>query len=165
MKTLYINRHAKSSWNEEGISDFDRQLNARGLRDAPFMAQLFFEKSGGVDLILSSPANRALTTATFFAKAIGFPSSEVKTEAGIYLASTQVLLRIVTELDDAYDKVILFGHNPGFTYLVQYLTGEYVNMPTCAIARVDFQQDTWQAVSADSGSLIAFDYPKNHDIS
>ena len=164
MKTLYINRHAKSSWNESGVSDYDRPLNPRGLLDAPFMAKQFSEKSGGVDLILSSPANRALTTATFFAKEIGFATSELKTEAGIYLASTQDLLKIVSQLDDVYEKVIMFGHNPGFTYLVQYLTGEYVNMPTCAIARVDFEVDSWGSIGADSGSLIAFDYPKNHDI-
>ena len=164
MKTLYINRHAKSSWNESGVSDYDRPLNTRGLLDAPFMAKQFSEKSGGVDLILSSPANRALTTATFFAKEMGFATSKLKTEAGIYLASTQDLLKIVSQLDDAYQKVILFGHNPGFTYLVQYLTGEYVNMPTCAIVRVDFEVDSWRSIGADSGSLIALDYPKNHDI-
>lgn len=127
------------------------------------MAQIFAEKSGGVDLILSSPANRALSTAHSFARALGLAPSEVKTDAGIYHASTQTLLEIIVKFDDAYDKVIMFGHNPGFTYLVQYLSGEYVNMPTCAIARIDFNLDTWKAVSADTGSLVAFDYPKNHN--
>jgi phosphohistidine phosphatase len=134
------------------------------MRDAPFMAKMFVEKSGGVDLIVSSPANRALTTARFFAEAIGFSSNDIKTDQRIYLASTQDLLAVLNSIDSRYDKVIIFGHNPGFTYLVQYLTGEYVNMPTCAIARVDFEVDSWEAVGADNGSLIAFDYPKNHDV-
>lgn len=134
------------------------------MRDAPFMAKVFAEKSKGVDLILSSPANRAITTANFFSDALGFAPSEVKTDEGIYLASTQDLLRIVAQLDNADKKVIMFGHNPGFTYLVQYLTGEYVNMPTCAMAKVKIDVDSWEAVGADTGSLVAFDYPKNHDI-
>ena len=134
------------------------------MRDAPFMAKIFVEKSDGVDLIVSSPANRAVTTARFFAEAIGFSSNDIKTDQAIYLASTQDLLAVLNRIDSRYDKVIIFGHNPGFTYLVQYLTGEYVNMPTCAIARVDFEADSWQEIEADSGSLIAFDYPKNHNI-
>lgn len=146
------------------MSDFDRPLNNRGMRDAPFMAKIFVEKSDGVDLIVSSPANRAVTTARFFAEAIGFSSNDIKTDQAIYLASTQDLLAVLNRIDSRHNKVIIFGHNPGFTYLVQYLTGEYVNMPTCAIARVDFEADSWQEIEADSGSLIAFDYPKNHNI-
>lgn len=134
------------------------------MRDAPFMAKIFVEKSDGVDLIVSSPANRAVTTARFFAEAIGFSANDIKTDQAIYLASTQDLLAVLNRIDSRHDKVIIFGHNPGFTYLVQYLTGEYVNMPTCAIARVDFEADSWQEIEADSGSLIAFDYPKNHNI-
>ena len=134
------------------------------MRDAPFMAKIFVEKSDGVDLIVSSPANRAVTTARFFAEAIGFSSNDIKTDQAIYLASTQDLLAVLNRIDSRHNKVIIFGHNPGFTYLVQYLTGEYVNMPTCAIARVDFEADSWQEIEADSGSLIAFDYPKNHNI-
>ena len=129
MKTLYINRHAKSSWNEDGISDFDRPLNKRGMRDAPFMAKVFAEKSNGVDLILSSPANRAITTANFFSEALGFAPSEVKTDEGIYLASTQDLLRIIAGNGDSIDFLVdQFSHDSGLRFLSRWRPPEHLDI-------------------------------------
>ena len=162
VKTLYINRHAKSSWDLQYQRDFDRPLNKRGQRDAPHMAQVFADNSAEVDLIVSSPAERALVTARFFADSLDIPHDSILIDKRIYEASTKDLMAVINELDDQYNKVILFGHNPGFAYLVQFLTGEFVNMATCAIAGVNLHVDTWKAVSTDTGSLFVYDYPKNH---
>ena len=99
MKTLYLCRHAKSSWADPGMDDFDRPLNERGQRNAPFMAGLFKERGEPVDLIVSSPANRALTTAKAFASALHLPADRFKQDRNIYLAErqTEALDRIAAD--------------------------------------------------------------------
>jgi len=160
MKTLYINRHAKSSWSDGNLRDFDRPLNNRGKRDAPFMAQVFFEKESRADLILSSPAKRAVSTAKFFAEKLN--SAHIELHENIYEASVQDLSSIVNEIEDKYSSAIMFGHNPGFSYLVQHFTDDFISMPTCAIAKIEFDIDSWKETSKSLGRLVYLDYPKNH---
>ena len=162
MKKIYINRHAKSSWDNQQLSDFDRPLNKRGLRDAPFMAQVFADRNPGIDLIISSPANRAITTAEFFADALGIAKADIQLDERIYHASTDQLLQVINDIDDKYSNVILFGHNPGFTYIVEKISGDWLTMATCAIAGIGLHVDSWSAVSMNTGSLFHHDYPKNH---
>lgn len=162
MKTLFINRHAKSSWKHDGLRDFDRPLNKRGHRDAPFMAQIFSEREKSVDAIVSSPANRAITTARQFAAAIGWLESRIQQHEAIYGASTTSLMDVISGFDNDWNRVIIFGHNPGFSYLVQELSGEYFEMPTCGIAKITFDVDSWVEVVGSVGNLEYTDVPKNH---
>ncbi len=161
-KKLFIVRHAKSDWSREGMSDFDRPLNERGMRNAPFMADKLAEAGLNVDFILTSPANRALTTAGFFKRRLGLRDTQWDTERKIYEADVNRLLSIINQLNDQYAVVMLFGHNPGLSTLVHELTGEWVVMPTCGIAEVDVPFDTWSMVSAGTCNLLSFDFPKRY---
>ncbi len=163
MKTLYLCRHAKSSWADLGMEDFDRPLNDRGLRNAPHMAQTFKERGEPVDLIVSSPANRALTTAQFFAKNLRLPAERFLQNKVIYHAERSTLMRVVQELPDSAQRAMLFGHNPGFSELVQHLCdGGVGDLPTCGLVRIDLPVNEWQLASRDLGTLVWFDYPKRH---
>ena len=161
MKTLYVNRHAKSSWDHPDLADFDRPLNNRGLKDAPKMGKRLLNRNEGIQLFVSSSANRAITTSRLMAKEAGYPLDRIEEIREIYHASARTLLELVNDFDDKYNKIIMFGHNPGFTDLTENLTGEYLgNMPTCAICKIEFNVDSWKEVSFESGVLKFFDYPK-----
>jgi phosphohistidine phosphatase len=162
MKYLYVVRHAKSDWSMSGQADFDRGLNGRGKKNAAMMAKIMKEKLGSVDLIVSSPAIRAISTAKYFAKEFSIPIDRILMKQEIYEASCPTLLKIIETLPERAHKVLLFGHNPGFSQLAGYLTGDQVDLPTCAIAGVKFECENWHAVSKSSGTLIYFDYPRRH---
>ncbi|MCA1764187.1 MAG: histidine phosphatase family protein [Flavobacteriales bacterium] len=162
MKRLYINRHAKSSWNHPGLSDFERPLNNRGFEDAPVMGERLKNREVKIDRFLSSPAKRAISTARIMAEYYGYDPDKIVEIPSIYHASNSMLLDIINGLDDKLESVILFGHNPGFTEIVNYLAGPQIsNMPTCGICCIDFDTDEWKLVSRETGKLEFFDYPKN----
>lgn len=163
MKTLYLIRHAKSSWENRNISDFERGLNDRGKRDAPFMAKLLKEKNTAIDLILSSPANRALSTAKIFAKEFDITSDNIIEEDNIYEADRNDLLKILMETNNSVNNLILFGHNPGITYLSNYLCNfETDNMPTCGIICMQLDFDSWKYLGNKTCSFKFFEYPKKY---
>lgn len=159
MRTLYIVRHAKSSWADTGMSDFERPLNERGLHDAPMMAKRFDERLEPVALLMSSPAKRALTTAEFFAAAL--EDAPVHEIPELYLADPKTLLYIIGKLPDGVRQAMLFGHNPGLSELVDLLTDDGIGeMATCSIVRIDFSAESWQEVAAGTGVLKWWDAPK-----
>lgn len=161
MKTLILVRHAKSSWKDSSLADIDRPLNKRGKRDAPFMGALMKKENILPDLLLSSPAKRACTTAKIFAEELGLKKIDVVTDEQIYLSSASELIDVINEIEDKYNKVMMFGHNPGFTTLNNYLTDHYVdNIPTCGISVIEFDLNSWQDVSAGTGKLVQYEYPK-----
>ncbi|NIS80425.1 MAG: histidine phosphatase family protein [Anaerolineales bacterium] len=161
MKRLYLVRHSKSSWKNPGLTDFDRPLNKRGKRDAPFMGALLMERGVFPDIILSSPAKRALRSAKIIAEEIEYPLEEIVTLPELYMASAHELLDLIRYLDDVYAEVMLFGHNPGFTDLANFLTEYDVdNIPTSGVFCVDFDVLSWGEVSEGSGKVAFFDYPK-----
>jgi phosphohistidine phosphatase len=163
-KQLFLIRHGKSDWANPSLRDFDRPLNNRGKINAPEMAQRMVSQSLYPDLILSSPALRALTTAKYFAKEWDVAEAAIETDKNIYEAGLKDLLKIVNNLDDLYDKIAIFGHNPGFTDFANYLSnGHIYNMPTCSIVILEFPFDKWSLISADIGKVLLFDYPKNED--
>ena len=163
MKTLYIVRHAKSSWDERGISDHDRKLNARGKRDAPKMGELLNGKGYHPDIIYSSSAERALTTAKIISEKIAYPTDNIVVTKSIYDATTNDLVELINKIDDKYETVMLFGHNPGFTVLANLLANKYIdNMPTCAVAVIELNVESWKEIESDCGKLIAFEYPKKY---
>ena len=163
MKTLLLVRHAKSSWENKSISDFERVLNDRGKRDAPFMAGVLKKKGIKIDLILSSPAKRALITAKIFAKELGIPEKEIMADKNIYEASRKELLKLLIETDNSINNLMLFGHNPGLTYLSNYLCDfETDNIPTCGIISMQMDFDSWKYLGNKSCNLKFFEYPKKY---
>ncbi len=163
MKTLILIRHAKSSWENPSLKDFDRPLNDRGFRDAKRMGKRLKEKDLAPDILLSSPANRALTTATIIAERIDFPVDQIVTDKKIYHASEDQLLSVVHGLKETSDLVFMFGHNPGFTDFANSLTKSRIdNVPTCGIVSCVFEVNTWKEVTWGNGKLQFFDYPKRH---
>lgn len=152
MKKLYLLRHAKSSWDNASLSDFDRPLNDRGERTAPFMGK-FMQKTGlEPALILSSPARRAKQTAKLVKKAGGF-SCELRFNDKIYEASSRTLLQVVSEVDSADGSLMLVGHNPGMEGFIRLLTGELEPMPTAALAVIELNINTWDKINDGCGKL------------
>lgn len=159
MKTLLVLRHAKSSWDHPHLSDFDRPLNGRGKKAAPFMGSLMAEKGLVPEVIVSSPANRARTTAEKAAEAGGFDAS-VEFDERIYGAGTNGLLYVIAGFDNAAETAMIVGHNPGFEMLVSVLTGEHRRMPTAALAVIDLDIDRWSDAGSGSGKLRRLFIPR-----
>ncbi len=163
MKTVYFVRHAKSSWDHPGMRDIDRPLNERGLRDAPFMAHLLAGKGIRIDRILSSPANRAYSTALFFASSFQIPQAEVEVNRGIYEAWPDEIIRIINQLPDQLASIALFGHNPTLTAVANMFSDEYiVNLPTCGIFKVEADIAHWKEFQRETGKLTALFFPKQY---
>ena len=164
MKRLVLIRHAKSSWDYPLLGDFDRPLNPRGRHDVPVMAQRLSHRLQPPWRLLSSPALRALTTAQGFAEVLGLKASDIALEPRIYEASPGTLLHLVNTLDESAAQVLMFGHNPGFTELAQLLAPvPFAEMPTCAIAVIDFDHAHWHEIVPGSGRLAEFLVPKDGD--
>ena len=164
MKTVILVRHAKSSWKDPGLKDFDRPLNKRGKRDAPFMGRKLMEMRVRPDLVLSSPAKRATQTARMVAEAIGYPKKKILYDEAIYHAPAQALLEMVRKQDDSNRIIMLFGHNPGFNDLAVTLLkdGTGQKMPTTGVYCIRFGVDHWREVKEGTGALDFFDYPKRY---
>ena len=165
MKKLYLIRHAKSSWDNPGSTYFERPLNKRGKRDAPFIGKLLKKENVEPDLIISSPAVRALTTAEFFAKEIGYSKNKILKDENIYEAGLRELEDIVQNIPDDKTVILLFGHNPGLTHYVNHLGDKYIeNMPTCSVAGIEFDVKSWKEIERDKGKIVMFEYPKKYFI-
>lgn len=163
MKNLLVIRHAKSSWDDPAMSDIDRPLNKRGKRDAPFMGGVLRFQGLVPDLILCSPAKRAVKTARLVARAVGYRDEAIVVREEIYMHALPVMLELIRRLEDDHDRVYLVGHNPELTELVNALAGENIaNIPTCGMASVEFDVESWAHVMDGSGRLVFFDYPKRH---
>ena len=163
MKTVYFVRHAKSSWADMSLRDAQRPLSGRGERDAPFMAEMLAEKGVKADAIVSSPAKRAFTTATYFAKAFGFKKKDILVREEIYEAWGDRLMEVVHSLPDHFETVLIFGHNPTYTSIANDFArpGEYIdNVPTCGIFKVEAKVNDWSDFNERTGTLTEFYYPK-----
>ena len=168
MKKLYLIRHAKSSWDNLAIDDFQRPLNGRGIKDAPRMGKRLKERSLTADLVLSSPAKRALDTCLIITKILGFSKEKINTDKRLYHASEEELLRIIRELkdhaNDEEENVLLFGHNPGLTNFANQLLNEHIqNIPTTGIVAASLSIKKWQEVDWGCGKLLFFDFPKSNE--
>jgi phosphohistidine phosphatase len=163
MKTLYVIRHAKSSWAEPVANDFDRKLNDRGKRDAPQMGKRLKEKGVYPDLLLSSPAKRALSTANRIADVLKYSKDKIKTVSTLYHADEDTILSAVQDVKNKHDIVMLCGHNPGLTDFANAISSVEINIdniPTCGIVALSLPVDSWKEVSWKSAKLLFFDYPK-----
>ncbi|MBO0981552.1 histidine phosphatase family protein [Microbacterium sp. SD291] len=156
MKTLLLARHAKSDWGFPGLADHDRPLNARGRRDAPAMAQRLVDDELGLDRIVSSSAARAQSTAGEYAAAFGLAVVE---EELLYAASARAILAIAAALPEDSSVAMLVGHNPGMSDAVAELTGQFVQMPTCAIAECAVDIGSWDELIEGTGRLLRIHTP------
>ena len=159
MKTLLLMRHAKSSWDNPGLRDFDRPLNERGLKAAPLMGRYLRAQGIAPDLIVSSPAQRAQQTAQLVKEAARC-AAPIRYEAAIYDANLNALLKVLQTLDETAKTVLLVGHNPSFSGLVGHLSGSLEQMPTAAVANLELDCETWPALRAQSGRLVWCVKPK-----
>ena len=160
MKTLYIVRHAKSSWSQSGLSDFERPLNDRGNRDKKTMGKRLADQHVEIDLIISSSAKRTTQTTYGLVKEMNFDSSNISFFDELYHAGVSVLLNTVCKTPDSVSKLMLVGHNPGVSSFCGYLCGFLTDFPTLGIVKINFEIDSWEEVSAETGVLEWYDYPK-----
>lgn len=160
MKRLYLVRHAKSSWTEEGLSDMDRPLKGRGIRDAHNSSQWLAQQGHFPQRMLASPATRAMHTALIFAKNLGLAYSDIQIEARIYGANRKELLALIRGLDDRIESYFLFGHNPTLTDFVNFSIAHRIDkVPTTGVACLQYNCAQWQEVDCEA-ELVLFDYPK-----
>ncbi|MEO8494953.1 MAG: histidine phosphatase family protein [Planctomycetota bacterium] len=160
MKTLLLLRHAKSSWNDPGMTDHDRPLNERGKQDAPRIGQLLSDQGLQPDLILSSTAKRARSTAKRIVDGGGFSCSPQLLDT-LYLASADTYIEVLRRQPIECARILVVGHNPGLEELVTVLTGRSLALPTAALVQVEFDIDTWfEMPGHDRGRLVAHWEPR-----
>ncbi len=161
MKTLIVVRHAKSSWAEPGLSDFDRPLNERGKKDGPNIAKRLKKRNIAIDLFVSSPAKRAKRTADLFADEFEYPKENILLIPELYEASVADFNTVVSKTPDPVNTIILFSHNPGITSFANTLsTVKIDNMPTCAVFAITIEGDSWNNFIKEDKNFLFFDYPK-----
>lgn len=159
MKKLLLIRHAKAV-HDLSYEDFERPLTRSGIKDAEFMAERLLKKSIVPQLLITSPALRALATADILSEFLSLPKP--RHDKRIYEATRVVLLDVINSFDNQYDFIGLAGHNPTIEQITQYLTNEAPEFPTCAIALIEFEFDNWLQVIAGAGTLKWYDSPKEH---
>ena len=159
MRTLYLLRHAKSSWKDVTLPDFDRPLKDRGRKAAKRIGKYLTREKLSDPLVVCSPAMRTRETADIVLKHANL-RVEVRFEERIYEASLRDLVQVVSEIPDDKQVAIMIGHNPGFEELLAYLTGEGRRMPTAALAKIKFDVESWKDIKEDQGALEWFITPR-----
>ncbi len=162
MKTLYMVRHAKSSWDNLFLSDHERPLNNRGKKNAPEMGKRLKIRGIIPDVLISSTAKRALSTARKIAREIGYKKENIVKTRLLYHSDEDDILDLIRQQNDGKGSIMLFGHNPGFTDCVNMLTNAAIaNVPTCGIVEITFNTDRWSDINEYEGNLVFFYYSKN----
>ncbi|WP_223532705.1 SixA phosphatase family protein [Pseudomonas sp. GL-RE-20] len=160
MKTLFLVRHAKSSWDDTSLPDRDRPLADRGRRDVAKMGKRLAERNVKLDMIMSSPATRVLATAKVIAKMLDCRSKDIVVNDRLYACEMDNLLDVIQELGDKLKRVMLVGHNPELAELAHHLTSEINQMPTCAIVEFRFNTKSWSGIGKTKPTKVGLDYPK-----
>lgn len=161
-KQLLLVRHAKSSWADFSVKDFDRPLNDRGKKDAPVMAKRLLDKKIAIDAFVSSPAKRARKTAEYFAVEYDRPKKAIIFIDELYLATPEVFATVIGQVSDEYDTIAVFSHNNGITDYANTLTDTRIDeMPTCSIFAVKAPVQSWSGFENAKKEFWFFDYPKS----
>jgi phosphohistidine phosphatase len=161
MKNLYLVRHAKSSWDNNRLKDIERPLNKRGQKDAPAMGNLMNQKKIKPDLLITSPAQRALETAKIFSKGLNILPEHFIVDNNLYEAGRKDFLKIIHQFDNEKNSIMIFSHNPGLSDLACYLTSEKVcDIPTCGIVSLKSRINNWDELDDVNCELDFFEYPK-----
>ena len=162
MKSIILIRHAKSSWDDASLSDFDRPLNERGKRDAPIMANRLLDNKVKIDVFVSSPAKRAARTARIFAKEYKMGKGDILFMTELYGAGEKDFFQVIGNLSDKYEYVALFSHNPGITDFANQLTDTRIdNIPTCGVFAISSMAKKWSEFGKAENKFWFFDYPKS----
>jgi phosphohistidine phosphatase len=161
MKKIILLRHSKSSWKDSSISDYNRPLNNRGKKDAPFIAKIFNNKNIQLDLIISSGAKRASDTAKLFAESINY-KNEIVFKDDLYLPSSDDILQIIKKMNESFTTILVVCHNPGITDFSNYLCNNFIeNIPTSGMVGLNFKMK-WKELVEKSCMLEFFEYPKKN---
>ncbi|MFP4093468.1 MAG: SixA phosphatase family protein [Cyclobacteriaceae bacterium] len=163
MKTLYLVRHAKSSWKDSSLPDFDRPLNQRGKKDAPEMGERLFNRGISPDLVISSTAKRAAHTASIMAEKLSFPAKAMRFYDELYHANADTLLQLVRNTDASVEKLMLFGHNPGLTEFANLISSRKIdNIVTCGVYALQLPVEQWRDFRGQGRThFLFYDFPKN----
>ncbi len=163
MKTVYLIRHAKSSWNYTDLEDFERPLNRRGRKSAQLMGAFLNKLETAPNLVMSSPANRAAMTARMLADAIHYPLDRIQYSEAIYSSDENVLIQVIKDIPDSVNQAMLVGHNPGLTGLANHICDQRINnIPTAGICCMDLKITSWKKIREHGGQLRFFEFPKKH---
>lgn len=163
MKRIYLVRHAKSSWDNSDLRDIERPLNERGLKDAPFMGKLLRSKGVQPDLMVSSPAIRALSTAGYFKIALGVEGEDFWIRDEIYESLATTIFQLIQRLPESCDSVMLFGHNPTFTDVANMFSKSYIdNIPTCGVVCIQSTATNWPDFSSKNAEVVDTFFPKEY---
>lgn len=162
MKTVILVRHAKSSWDSDALSDFERPLNERGKKDAPDMAQRLLARKVSIDTFISSPAKRAKKTAQLFVKEYKVPEDDIIYKSELYHAAPDAFYELIDKLDEANRDIAIFSHNPGITAFANSLADnlDLDNIPTCGVFAIKANVDKWKDFRKAKKEFWFFDYPK-----
>lgn len=156
-------RHAKSSWKFEELSDHDRPLNKRGRTDAPLMGQELAANNAKLRLILSSPAVRAITTASLVARELNYDADNILVDDRIYGASSEELLDIAREVPADVDSMLMVGHNDSISEFANLISPKHIaSMPTAGIVALRFDCESWYDIKRGNAEFLFYDIPKNH---
>ncbi len=161
-KTLFLVRHAKSTWSEPRVSDLERQLNERGKRDAPKVGKCLSKCKVKPEIIISSPAVRALRTAEKISKELSYKKSDILVDDYIYTSGAISLFNLIKSIGNSFQNAMLVGHNPSITQLVNNLSNSgFENIPTCGVAIIKFNSGSWSQIGIKTGKLLDYFTPKS----
>lgn len=161
MKTIYIVRHAKSSWEYSGIRDIDRPLKKRGINDSYLLSGVLQKKIATPDVFVSSCANRALHTAIIFSYSFNYPLANIKISKSLYSFSDGYLIKTVKALDDGFDSAMVFSHDHGINTFVNKFGSKKINhVPTCGVIGIKFDTQHWKDIKM--GVTVLTEFPKHY---
>lgn len=163
VKEVCFVRHAKSNWEHPGLKDYDRPLDPRGLRDAPFMAVKMKAMHLVPDLIITSGAKRARHTAEFFNKEFRLPADQFIIRDQLYDASPEDVYEVIRSAPDEARFLYVFGHNPTFTWIANSVSGVTIdNVPTCGVYHIQISISSWKKFKPEHAGFVGFHYPKQY---
>jgi phosphohistidine phosphatase len=163
MRSLYLIRHAKSSWDDPLLKDSERPLNKRGKQDAPLMGKLLNKMGEHPDLIITSPAKRAKSTAKRIAAEIGYDEKGIIIDKLLYMADIEDFINVISATSNKIFRLMLFSHNYGITDFTNFVSSSEIgNIPTCGAVKIDFEFDSWNRINNEKGKLIFFEYPRKY---
>lgn len=161
MYVLFLIRHAKSSWDDPGLTDKERPLNKRGKTDAPLMGDILNSKNEQASLIISSPAVRAFKTAEIIAAKTGYKKSRIKADNKLYMADINDFINVIKKIPRENNSIMLFSHNYGITDFANFISDAKIeNIPTCGIVKINFNMKNWENITESKGINEYFIYPK-----
>ena len=159
MKKLILIRHAKSSWKDMSLADFNRPLNGRGKSDGPLMASYLSNRFDNFDFLHSSSSVRTFETSKYFIEQIQF--GEIQYDDSLYHCSATSILNMIRSYSDNYQSVMIIAHNPGLTNLINNITNVSLdNLPTTGLAEIEFNINSWSNISYENSNLVDLKFPK-----